>query len=112
MEQRLKSSLAAAVLFAGAGACYYFAIVRPAAQTEELRLAQRRTALEECQRAAHMAYDVHWAAACLSVRGQGPGQPDGHAECDLPDDKAAIVNKWLDQAEAQCMTEVRAALAP
>lgn len=107
MDKRLKASIVVAVLLAGAGAAY-LAFVAPAIRADEVRIAQRRSALDDCRRAALMVYDVHWAAACLTVAGQAPGQPDGYAECDLPEDKAAVVNKWLDEAEARCIAEARA----
>jgi hypothetical protein len=110
--------LTLAVLAAGAGALYHFSSSagggdRVAAAKDLLQGAQRRSALDQCREAAQMVYDVHWAAACLTVVGQSsPGTADGHAECDLPDEKAAVVNAWLDRAEAQCAAEVRAGLDP
>jgi hypothetical protein len=111
MAKQLNLSIVMAVLLAGAGTFYQFAALRPGIDPNP-DSAQRRRAVEECHTAARMVFDVHWAAACMSQAGQGPGQADGHAECELPDAKAAIVNKWLDEAEAQCMAEVRASLGP
>ena len=73
----------------------------------------QRSAIEDCHRAARMVYDVHWAAACMTQAGQASSDyAEGHAECELPDDKAAVVNAWLDEAEKRCMAEVRAGLGP
>ncbi len=67
--------------------------------------------MEECLQGVRMAYDVQWAAACATQAGQAtPGQADGHAECDLPDAKAAVVNAWRDQDEQRCVAEMRAGL--
>lgn len=101
MDKRLKASLAAAVLLAGAGAFLLYWEGNPSRQRDVLRLAQRN-ALDDCLRAAQMIFDVHWAAACAT---QGDG--NDHAECDLPDAKAAVVNAWLNQAEARCLAEAR-----
>jgi hypothetical protein len=107
MDKWLKVSIVVAVLLAGAGALYHFVFVLPGIEQA------RRAAIESCLQAARMVYDVHWAAACTTQVGQAsPGQADGHAECDLPDDKAAVVNAWLDQAEQRCMAEVRAGFEP
>ena len=55
-----------------------------------------------------MTYDVQWAAACQAQANQSaPGASDGHAECDLPDAKAAVINAWLNEAERRCMAEGR-----
>lgn len=103
MEKWLKVSILAAMLLAGAGAFYYSVFVRP--EVEQAR----RSAIEDCHRAARMVYDVHWAAACMTQAGQAsPDHPDGHAECELPDDKAAVVNAWLNEAEQRCVAEARA----
>lgn len=99
MDKWLKVSIMVAVLLAGAGAFYHFVFVLP-----EIEQA-RRGAIESCRYAARMVYDVHWAAACA-------GHADGHAECDLPDAKAAVVNAWLDEAEKRCMAEARVGLDP
>ena len=114
MDKWLKVSIVVvAVLLAGAGAFYRFAFVGSSVGQDREGATQRRSAIEECQMAARMVYDVHWAAACMSQEVQAsPGHADGHAECDLPDDKAAVVNAWLDQAEQRCMAEVRAGLVP
>jgi hypothetical protein len=103
MDKWLKVSIVAAVLLAGAGAFHYSVIVAPGIEQA------RRSAIEDCHRAARMVYDVHWAAACTTQVGQAsPDQAEGHAECELPDDKAAVVNAWLNEAEKRCMAEVRA----
>jgi len=125
MDKWLKVSIVAAVLLAGAGAFYGLGFVLPgieqarqaggnaAGRADEFQLAQRRDALEQCRQAAQMVYDVHWAAACMTEVGQASqGLADGHAECDLPDAKAAVVNAWLDEAEERCIAEVRAGLDP
>lgn len=113
MDKWLKVSTAVAVLLAGAGAFYHFAFVPSDTGQDREGATQRRTAIEDCQMAARMVYDVHWAAACMSQAGEAsPGQADGHAECDLPDDKAAVVNAWLEEAEQRCMAEARAGLVP
>ena len=107
MNKWLKVSIVVVVLLAGAGAFYRFVFLPPGMEQA------RANAMEDCQKAARMVYDVHWAAACMTHVGQAsPGQADGHAECELPDDKAAVVNRWLDEAEAQCRAEVRAGLGP
>lgn len=106
MDKWLKVSIVVAVLLAGAGALY-----RDSESTAR-RADERRAVVEECQRAARMVYDVHWAAACAQAGQSSPGQADGHAECDLPDDKAAVVNAWLDEAEQRCVAGVRAGLVP
>jgi hypothetical protein len=99
-----KVSIVVAVLLAGAGAFY-----RLVPGIEQART--RSAAVDDCLQAVRMAYDVQWAAACATQGGQGtPGQADGHAECDLPDAKAAIVNAWLDQDEQRCVAEMRAGL--
>lgn len=113
MDRWLKVSLVVAVLLAGAGTFYHRVFVLPGVGQDGESAAQSRSAMEDCQRAARMVYDVHWAAACMTQAGQAPpGEADGHAECDLPDDKAAVVNAWLDEAERRCVAEVRAGLGP
>lgn len=124
MDKWLKASIMAAVLLAGTGVFYYFAVVLPRIEqarldretalgrTELSRLAQRRSAIDSCREAARMVYAVHWAAACTTQVSQGPSHADGHAECDLPDSKAAVVNAWLKQDEARCIAEVHAGLEP
>jgi hypothetical protein len=100
MDKRLKVSIVMAVLLAGAGAFYHL-----------VSGIERSAAMEECLQGVRMAYDVQWAAACAAQAGQAtPGQADGHAECDLPDAKAAVVNAWLDQDERRCVAEMRAGL--
>lgn len=108
MDKWLKVSLVVAVL-AGGGLLYHFVFLGPGTE-QALR---DKAVFEDCQKAARMVYDVHWAAACMTQVGQSsPGHADGHAECELPDDKAAAVNAWLDEAERRCMAEVRAGLEP
>ena len=121
MDKRLTASIATAVLLAGAGAFYRFGFVLPgieqarqdegnaAGQADEFPIPQPRNALEHCQEAAWLVYDVHWAVACMKEAGQpSSGPAAGHADCDLPDAKAAVVNAWLNEAEARCMAEARA----
>jgi hypothetical protein len=125
MDKWLKVSIVAAALLAGAGAFYRFGFVLPGIEqarqdrgnadrrADEFQLVQRRDALEHCLQAARMVYDVHWAVACMTEVAQASsGLVDGHAECDLPDSKAAVVNAWLNEAEAQCIAEARAGLGP
>ena len=113
MDRWLKASVMAAALLAGVGAFsfYYFAFVRPAnnaARIDEFAVAGGRSAMVDCREAAQMIYDVHWAAACQAHAGQAPQSvADGHAECDLPEAKAAIVNAWLNEAERRCAAEAR-----
>jgi hypothetical protein len=102
MNKWLKVSIVMAVLIAGGGAFYHLVGIEKA---------QRSAAVEDCLQASRMAYDVQWAAACAAQAGQASsGQADGHAECDLPDAKAAVVNAWLDQDEQRCVAEMRAGL--
>ena len=104
----MKGSLALAAMLAGTGVFHHFVLRVPEAAQEsarELRVAQQRSAFEHCRQSAHMIFDVHWAAACMVEAGQPSGSGDGHAECDLPDAKAAVVNAWLDEAEARCEAE-------
>lgn len=115
MNKWLMRSIAVALLLAVAGALLHFARVLPeTGLAPELKLAQRHRAVEECRQAARMVYDVHWAAACVGqvtqVGQAWPGQADGHAECDLPNEKAAVVNAWLDEAERLCAVEVQAGM--
>jgi hypothetical protein len=125
MDKWLKVSIVAALLLAGVGLFYRIGFVpRGSEQSRQgggnadtradaVQLAQRRNALEQCRQAARMVYDVHWAVACMTEAAQAtPGLSDGDAECDLPDAKAAAVNAWLDEAEKQCVAEVRAGLEP
>jgi hypothetical protein len=115
MEKWLKVPSLVALL---AGAAVFSAvIVRPrfeqareetqsATRAGEFRLAQRRSGSEDCLYAARIIYDVHWAAACLKLANQSaPGVGDSHAECDLPDAAAAVVNQWLAEAEQRCIAE-------
>ncbi len=112
MRRWIKDYMMAAVLLAGAAAFYYFALVLPGKlRSIESPLAQQRSAIEECRRAARMVFDVQWAAACMTDSAQSQaGDLDGHADCDLPDAKAAVVNAWLTQDENRCLGEVRAGL--
>jgi hypothetical protein len=105
MDVRLKVSIAMAVLLAGVSAFHYWVGI------EQNRHESSAATIEDCLQGTRMAYDVQWAAACATQAGQAtPGQADGHAECDLPDAKAAVVNAWLDQDEQRCMAEMRAGL--
>lgn len=104
----MKGPLTLAALLAGAGVFHHFVLREPnpvPARDSVLRTAQQRSVLEHCSQSARMIFDVHWAAACMEA---GPSSDD-HAECDLPDAKAAAVNAWLDEAEARCMAEAQAA---
>jgi hypothetical protein len=125
VDKRVKGCISVAALLAGVGAVYYFVPAMPeieqarlgienaAKSSDQFRLAQRRGDVEDCLQAARMVYAVHWAAACTSEVGQpSQGIADGHAECDLPHDKAAVVNAWLNEAEERCVVEVRAGLGP
>ena len=103
MDKWLKVSIVMAVLLAGAGAFYHLV-----PGVDEGAAPPWRNAWEESG----------WPTTCNGQRpargleaGQAsPGQADGHAECDLPDAKAAVVNAWLDQDEQRCMAEMRAGL--
>jgi hypothetical protein len=106
MHKRL-ASMTVAVLLAGAGAAMlsHFASFLPGkgtpVRTDEFAIANGRSAMVGCREAAQMTFDVHWAAACQAQAG------DGHAECDLPDTKAAVINAWLNEAERRCAAEGR-----
>jgi hypothetical protein len=107
----LNASIVVAALLAGAGAALFRGnpLRSPgepvAAPADEFSVAHLRSAMVGCREAAQMAYDVHWAAACEAQAGQGSA--DGHAECDLPNSKAAVINAWLDDAERRCAAEGR-----
>lgn len=105
MDKWLKVSLAAAVLLAGGGASWYLKDGTSRAP-DGVNVAQH-SALQHCLQAAQMIYDVHWAAACTTQ-----GSANDHADCDLPDAKAAVVNAWLDRAEARCRADARAGPDP
>lgn len=125
MHKRLKpSSIGVAALLAGMGLVHQFGFV-PASwrganerastgmPVDVFRAAQQRTSIQDCWEAARLVFDVHWAVACMAHEGQASAdQPDGFAECELPDAKAAVVNRWLDEAESQCVADVRAGLGP
>src|SRR4051794_17645444 len=105
MSKGMKLFIVMAVLIAGGGALY--GLMAGIQQRRE----RSSVAVEECLQGARMAFDVHWAAACATQAAQASsGQADGHAECDLPDAKAAVVNAWLDQDERRCVSEMRAGL--
>ena len=122
MDKRLKVSIVAAGLLAAAGALHHIAVAPGSARvdrpddggrTGEVVVARNDHALPQFHQAAQMIFDVHWAAACMTEVGQAaPGRAEGHPECDLPDHKAAAVNAWLNEAEAQCMAEAGGALRP
>ncbi|HSI52380.1 MAG: hypothetical protein ACAH21_16485 [Ramlibacter sp.] len=112
MHKQFAISLPMAALLASVSAFYYFGIVLPGKERDsvsgrgiELALASQPSALEHCVGAARMIFDVHWAAACMA-------QADGHPECELPNDRAAVVNAWLRDAEQRCMAEAREGRAP
>ncbi len=125
MHKRIKVSLLAAALLAGAGASHYLGPAPSGSgqgqlETEreslagiEFAYARQPSAFEYCQRAAQMIFDVHWAAACMAQVGKAsPTLADGHAECELPDDKAAVVNAWLRDAEKRCTREAAVSAKP
>jgi hypothetical protein len=121
MDKRLKVPIVTTALLAAAGALYQLAapeITRAlrasgSAPEDDIVVARHDAALSHCQQAAQMIFDVHWAAACMTEAAQAaPGRAQGHPECDLPDHKAAEVNAWLNQAEAQCAAEAGAGLRP
>ena len=105
----------AGALFAGAGMlafCYFFFLppaTNAAYRADEFAVANGRSAMVGCREAAQMTYDVHWAAACQAQAGQASQASqafgDGHAESDLPDAKAAVINAWLNEAERRCAAE-------
>jgi hypothetical protein len=101
MDKRVQLALMAAVLLGGGKYLYLNGGILPY-QVEPLHVPQRGIELEQCLYAAHMAFDVHWAAACTTQVGA-----DDSAECDLPDTKAAVVNAWLNDEEKRCMAEAR-----
>ena len=119
MDRWLKASIMAGALLAGAGAlsyCYFAFVLpagSPAARVDEFAVAHQRSAMVDCEEAAQMIYDVHWAAACQAQAGQASqGFADGNAECDLPEAKAAVVNAWLNEAQRRCAAEARAGPRP
>jgi hypothetical protein len=78
MDKWLKASIMVAMLLAGAGVFYHFVFVLPAVmqanrdkdeadKSEGSPASARRAAYEECRQGAHLAYDVHWASACMST---------------------------------------------
>ena len=102
----------AAVLLAGAGAVAFHhfpgttAGPSAALSADDFTVVNARSAMVGCREAAQMTYDVQWAAACQAHANQSaPGAADGHAECDLPDAKAAVINAWLNEAERRCTAE-------
>ena len=114
MDMRLASLLAAAALLAG-GVTLQLAHQPPAATNPDsqlvleaslsrprgaVRVAVLREPREECLRSAHMIHAVHWAAACMIAAREGAA--DGHPECDLPNDRAAVLNAQIEEAEARC----------
>lgn len=106
MVKQLHVALVASVLLTSGGAYYYVKNIKSTAspRLDSIQIAQRRDVLEQCLHTAQIVFDVHWAAAC-STQLNG----DDGAECDLPTDKAAVVNAWLNDAEKLCMAEARAA---
>jgi hypothetical protein len=111
MDRWLKASIMAVALLAGAGglSLRYFAPAAPAPTApDDFAVAHQRSAMVDCEEAAQMIYDVHWAAACQAQAGQASqGFADGNAECDLPEAKAAVVNAWLNEAQRRCAAEAR-----
>lgn len=121
MDKRLKFPLMVAVLLAGGGALWHDgALVRPGAEParslggflDVAQVAPQPSRLEQCLQATRIIADVHWAAACMAQLDRGAPGADGHAECDLPDDQAAAVNAWQDDAEAKCLAETRGRVIP
>jgi len=110
MDKRVQVALMATVLLGGSGRYLYINGGLMPHQEDGLQVAQSRgvsmsrDTLEQCLYAAQLMHDVQWAAACTTQVGG-----DDSAECDLPDAKAAVVNAGLNDAEAQCMVESRAA---
>ena len=43
-------------------------------------------------------HDVHWAASCMKN-----DPPDNAADCTLPNERAAVLNKAQDEAESFCL---------
>jgi hypothetical protein len=114
MHKHLNASLMAAVLLAGAGAVAFHHFPRTSTgqsaipRADDFTVVNLRSAMVGCREAAQMTYDVQWAAACQAQANQGAGGgADGHAECDLPDAKAAVINAWLNEAERRCAAEGR-----
>ncbi|WP_141511247.1 hypothetical protein [Ramlibacter sp. WS9] len=110
----MNASLLAAVLVAGAGAvAFHHFPGAPAGQgaapgPDDFTVVNLRSAMVGCREAAQMTYDVQWAAACQAQANESaPGTADGHAECDLPDARAAVINAWLNEAERRCTAEGR-----
>jgi len=150
MDKWLKASIMVAVLLAGAGVFYHFVFFLPevmqanrdkdeADKSEGSPASARRAAYEECRQGAHLAYDVHWASACMfdaseaeakhaaclrdPARASQPDQGkahcdrvferhDGAADCTLPAARAAAINAFLKEAEDKCRMEARAGAAP
>lgn len=104
MDTRLKALLAIGVLLAGGAA---FHVLSGRASMDVARPPGPRSDLEHCLYSARLVFDVHWAVACTVEAEEGVPGADGNAECDLADDRAAVVNGWLDRAEAHCMAEAR-----
>lgn len=114
MHKHLNASLMAAVLLAGVGAIalHHYPGKPPSPSSalgaDDLPVVNLRSAMVGCREAAQMTYDVQWAAACQAQATQlAPEAGDGHAECDLPDAKAAVINAWLNEAERRCTAEGR-----
>jgi hypothetical protein len=114
MHKHLNASIFAAVLLAGVGAIAFHLFPgsspgqSPPPRPEDITVANVRSAMVGCREAAQMTYAVQWAAACQAQANESaPGAADGHAECDLPDAKAAVINAWLDEAERRCTAEGR-----
>lgn len=111
MHWHSNASVSAAALLAGAGLVVLHLLAGTADPGEPSSLddfapVNTRTAIVSCREAAHMAYDVQWAAACQAHAAQSPpGAAEDHAECDLPYAHAAIINAWLNDAERRCTAE-------
>ncbi len=151
MGKWLKASITVAALLAGAGVFYHFVFFLPAVMqgqrdkdvgpkgAEDAPGAARRAAYEQCRQHAQLAYDIHWAAACMIdareaearhaaclkdpqvLKSPGPGaahcdrtidRHDGAADCTLPGARAAALNTFLKEADDRCRVEARAGAAP
>jgi hypothetical protein len=144
MDNWLRASSAAAIVLAGAGVFYHLVIHLPAAEqarrederartTAEPTVASRRHVMEQCQQAARLLYDIHWASACMVTANHEDAQhalclrdpatrdkaqcdkverTDPEPDCTLPGARAAPINAMLRDSEARCLVEAKNALAP
>lgn len=144
MDNWLKASTGTAIVLAGAGVFYHLVVHLPAveqARREEAERSQanapnvatRRMVMEQCQQAARLLYDIHWASACMVSANHADAQhamclrdpavkdkahcdqfdrTDSAPDCTLPGARAAPINAMLRDAEARCLVEAKNALAP